>query len=157
MDQQFHIRSPSVMGEDIDGEVVIMNLATGHYFSTQGTGRLIWLWLAQGDGTALISRRLAARFEAPSDVLAAALEAFIARLLALQLIVEGEPDPGQTEIQVAAAPERLAFTPPELAVYTDMQDMLLLDPMDDVDEVGWPSAAPRAPAGPEGPNRMVAG
>jgi len=145
------------MGEDIDGEVVIMNLATGHYFSTQETGRLIWLWIAQRDGTALILRRLAARFEAPADVLAAALEAFITRLLAFQLIVEGAPDSAQAEIAVVAAPERLAFAPPELAVYTDMQDMLLLDPMDDVDEVGWPSAAPRRPAGPEGPNRMVAG
>ncbi len=35
-----------------------------------------------------------------------------------------------------------AFAPPRLQRYTDMQDLLLLDPIHDVDEVGWPVASP---------------
>jgi hypothetical protein len=37
----------------------------------------------------------------------------------------------------------LAFTQPVLEVYTDMQDLLLLDPIHEVDEeAGWPSPKP---------------
>jgi len=40
-------------------------------------------------------------------------------------------------------PAGTVFAPPVLEVYTDMQDLLLLDPIHDVDEtVGWPSPKP---------------
>ena len=31
-----------------------------------------------------------------------------------------------------------AFLPPEIDIFSDMQDILLLDPVHDVDESGWP-------------------
>jgi len=34
----------------------------------------------------------------------------------------------------------LVFDAPVLHSYTDMQDVLLLDPIHDVDETGWPSS-----------------
>ena len=33
------------------------------------------------------------------------------------------------------------YTAPKLATYSDLQDLLLLDPIHDVDETGWPAAA----------------
>ena len=41
--------------------------------------------------------------------------------------------------------ERLAFTPPKLERYTDMQEIILLDPVHKVDSQGWPRAAPTVP------------
>ena len=35
---------------------------------------------------------------------------------------------------------RAPFVAPELKRYADMQDLLLLDPVHDVDEKGWPNA-----------------
>jgi hypothetical protein len=31
-----------------------------------------------------------------------------------------------------------AFQPPTLRKYTDMQDLLLIDPIHEVDDLGWP-------------------
>jgi hypothetical protein len=40
-----------------------------------------------------------------------------------------------------AAPEAraVAFVPPSLAKFQDMQDLLLLDPIHETDEPGWPA------------------
>jgi hypothetical protein len=34
--------------------------------------------------------------------------------------------------------DKPSFTPPLLHKYSDMQELLLLDPIHDVDEAGWP-------------------
>ena len=34
---------------------------------------------------------------------------------------------------------RGAYRTPVLSIYTDMQDLLLLDPIHDVDQAGWPT------------------
>ena len=36
--------------------------------------------------------------------------------------------------------KKMRFEAPALQVYTDMEDLLLLDPIHEVDEMGWPSA-----------------
>ena len=44
----------------------------------------------------------------------------------------------------SVATGRLAFEAPVLAKYTDMAQLLVLDPIHDVDETGWPKI-PQAP------------
>lgn len=69
---------------------------------------------------------------------------FIAELARLNLIVPAELTADLTaEIEVPASDE---FQPPALESYTDMQDLLLLDPIHEVDEMGWPQKAPDARA-----------
>jgi hypothetical protein len=38
-----------------------------------------------------------------------------------------------------------SFNPPLLNKYSDMQELLLLDPIHDVDEAGWPKPVPEHP------------
>jgi hypothetical protein len=38
------------------------------------------------------------------------------------------------------------FTDPVIEIYTDLQDLLLLDPIHDVDDRGWPVFNPQAAA-----------
>jgi len=40
---------------------------------------------------------------------------------------------------VITSAERPPFTKPELHKFTDMQDLLLFDPIHEVDESGWPN------------------
>jgi hypothetical protein len=51
----------------------------------------------------------------------------------------GLAPPGPAAPDDPAPAERATFIAPVLAVYTDMQDLLLLDPIHDVDEIGWPT------------------
>jgi hypothetical protein len=65
---------------------------------------------------------------------------FLRELEAEQLIavVEGSSD----EQSAAAEPDvaDVTFVPPKLEKYTDMQDIILLDPVHQVDNRGWPHA-----------------
>jgi hypothetical protein len=61
-----------------------------------------------------------------------------------ELIVSenGERTEGIKEFnaQVQPGPEKPRFEPPILRTFEDMQDLLLLDPIHEVDEMGWPNA-----------------
>jgi hypothetical protein len=42
-------------------------------------------------------------------------------------------------------PDKPLFNPPSLNKYSDMQELLLLDPIHDVDDAGWPKPNPDPP------------
>jgi hypothetical protein len=81
---------------------------------------------------------LEARFAADPAAIRAALDAFIVDLLSHQLVRETEIEPG--EVPTASwSGDRVAFSPPVLNIYSDIRNLLLLDPIHDVaEESGWP-------------------
>ena len=82
----------------------------------------------------------------------AVVQQFVAELLRENLVVGEEakgaespwnqPMPAQAGYQT----QRPGFVPPSLHKYVDMQELLLLDPIHEVDETGWPSIKPDTPA-----------
>ena len=44
----YTINAPDVVAEDLDGEIVILNLANGHYFNLCGIAGPIWSLLLAG-------------------------------------------------------------------------------------------------------------
>jgi len=141
--RRFRINAPAVASEIIDGEAVIMNLRTGAYFSTRGSGSLLWSWIEQGVAEDVLLLALRQTFPGVDGQAAPALEAFLSQLLEHELIREvplqgpiPSPEPKTTPVNVP-------FVAPLLEVYTDMQDLLLLDPIHDVsEEEGWPAPKP---------------
>jgi hypothetical protein len=64
-------------------------------------------------------------------------------LLAEALVVPGAPAAGGAGTVATAVPAaRQPYEAPALHKYNDMQDLLLLDPVHDVDETGWPNISP---------------
>jgi len=110
----------------IDGDAVLVNLATGVYYSLDGTAGAVWQMIEAGHNLEEIADRLAARYEttraqALEDVLKLA-----AKLLQEEVVVA-------SGTRIAAAPEpatghRESYSTPDLNVYTDMSDLLALDP-----------------------------
>jgi hypothetical protein len=139
MAQRFRVNSPGVIDQSVDGEVLIVNLETGFYYSSDGSGDAMWALLARGATVEEAAEALAAAYDAPAGDLLQATEAFLSQLIQEDLVTaDGAAAPG-------AAPSlqpRGAFTPPVLQKYTDMQELLLLDPIHDVDATGWPQARP---------------
>src|SRR4029077_6845299 len=144
MDRLFKPNAPAVVSEIIDGEAVIMHLKSGNYYSTEHVGSQIWAWLEQGLSRSQILDCLASRYATAPAALAASLDAFLAELVAQDLVgeVAGEPAksvlPEPAPINCDARP----FAAPVLNVYSDMKDLLLLDPIHDVDNIGWPTPKP---------------
>jgi len=126
----------------IDGELVVMNLATGHYFSSLGTGITVWNCLEQGSDHSAIVDAVAKAHEAPLDTIEADLDAFIQTLRSHGLVQpwEGQPEPSGGERSRPSVP-RAPYEPPKLLVYSDMRDLLLLDPVHEVSDAGWPVRA----------------
>lgn len=130
---RYTINAPDVVAEDLNGEVVILNLANGHYFSLRGTASAIWSSLLAGHTPqsilASIETRRPAFLEASSD--------FVDRLIALTLIrPRDDADAGPTE----PIDEPWAGDAPAIEVYDDLAELIFADPIHDVDEqAGWPT------------------
>lgn len=79
-----------------------------------------------------------------SDEITPALQQFITELAEDQLVVAvATPTVATAGASNKANDHHMStsqrcFTPPVLNKFTDMQELLLLDPIHDVDETGWP-------------------
>jgi hypothetical protein len=143
---RFAVNAPEIVHQTIDGEVVIINLARGFYYSLQSTGALIWDALAAGTSTGEVVDDLCRRFAGARAAMADAVDRLVAELEAEGLIAP-RPDEEATAAPAAAsaraaAGARPAFEAPVLQKYSDMQELLLLDPIHEVDDSGWPGPDP---------------
>jgi hypothetical protein len=133
----YAVAGPNVLHEMIDGEVVAIQLELGNYYSLTGSAAAAWALLVAGHSHEDTSRLLREHYDAP-DGLDPALSAFIAETVSEQLLA---PNPA------VEAPEAIEFpdgpyTTPALEKFDDMADLLLLDPIHEVDETGWPAVRP---------------
>jgi hypothetical protein len=142
---QHYVTNPQVIHETIEGETIIIDLASGTYFSLQGAAPAIWNAIADGRSDEQIVAHLETLYEADAAELGAAVERFLAQLSDDQLIAPSESGADHAPAAEAAHPaQRTGFVPPRLERYTDMQDIILLDPVHKVASRGWPHAAQAA-------------
>jgi hypothetical protein len=128
-----------IVHEIIEGEVVIVNLKNGYYYSSENTGSAIWARLTGGRSYGEILGFLAGRYPGQEEAIVAATAGFIDELLAEHLIEVSADEAGATEADETA--DRLSpdFQAPVLHRHQDMQDLLLVDPIHEVEDSGWPN------------------
>jgi hypothetical protein len=136
---RIRINGPKIVHEAIDGETVILNLDNGNYYSLVGVGADIWGFIEQ----------IACGYESDGEDIEVAVNEFITELLKEGLAVTDDADTyvgAQRSIGIEKADlqeKKQRFHTPVLNKYSDMQDLLLLDPIHEVDEaVGWPTNKP---------------
>lgn len=125
---------PDVVSEIFDGEAVIANYQSGLYYSISPSGSLIWQALGCGLTPSQIVRWLSAHFAGQAD-LDAAVTAFVDRLVAEGLVAEAAATADAAALPVL---QGATFETPTLERFDDLQELLLLDPVHDVDTTGWP-------------------
>ena len=141
---RYVVRSPAVVHETIDGEAVIINLESGAYFSAEGASATAWQTIAGGASAADLVAAVGERYEGGPAEIGTAVAQFIAQLSQEGLIRRAEPAEGAPAASPSPPPEaKPAFTELSLRTFTDLQELLLLDPIHDVDEVGWPALLSR--------------
>jgi hypothetical protein len=131
-----------VSHERLQDEVIIINLATGSYFSGSGTAADLWTLIAAGATFDDIVSALGAAYGTDAHSIRADLEACIAKLMDCAVITVAE----STSAAVAGALpvlHRSSWSPPVFDEYSDMWDLLQADPIHDVSETGWPHVSPR--------------
>lgn len=142
--RRFGIRSPLVIHETVDDEVVIVNLQTGNYYSLVGTGARIWALLESTATVSELAADIAARFDGAGEQLEETVQGFVDELEREGLIVPADVEPPGPRPRAVPVTAGGAFEAPVLEKFTDMQELVLLDPVHEVEEdKGWPHARPR--------------
>lgn len=139
--QGFRIDPGKVVHEAIDGEVILIHLGTGNYYSLDGAGAEIWELLGRYGSTPEIAEELAHRHGERPEALVSAVDGLIDELAAeglLEVAVTPASSSG-AETRVEASANGSGFERPVLTRYTDMQDFLLVDPIHEVADSGWPN------------------
>lgn len=146
---RYRINAPSAVSETIDGEAVIMNLESGHYFSARGLAGALWEATIAGASPAELTGAVGAIWkDAASD---SDIDAFLAQLTEHRLVVAANDSvspPSVDAMTMLASVSGFAYQKPVLDAFTDMEDLLLLDPIHDVGEAGWPMPMSDNAAGP---------
>lgn len=149
--RRLRVNVPAVVHQTIDSETVIINLERGVYYSLDRVGVDVWAGIDAGmdrEGVlALVSRR----WSGDPDRMRDGVLGLIEEMKTEVLIVEDAQEAGPGDTTGAGGPPEATpgpFEPPVLRKYTDLHDLLLLDPIHQVDETGWPE---RGRGGSEGP------
>jgi hypothetical protein len=133
---RYAINSPHVVAEDFDGEMVILNLGNGHYYSLRGIASPIWSALLAGHAPDSIL----ASVRAMRPELVAASSALIDRLVELGLV---QPRAAGAEGATESIAASWSGDAPAIEVFEDLADLIHGDPIHDVDEqTGWPTPRP---------------
>jgi hypothetical protein len=117
----------AVAAKIIDGEAIIMNLTNGAYYSMNGVGALIWEGIEQAQGGDAIVERIASRCGADRVRVRADFDRLVGELLTEGLIVETVAEVVSVVPEAGSANDT-AYAPPALNKYTEMADLLALDP-----------------------------
>jgi hypothetical protein len=139
MERSFKVNAGQIVFENYESESLAINLETGTYYSLTGPASRLWSMLSRGTPSAGIAAWFADAHEGDRAHIEASVGRFIERLEAERLIVEDPAAPAEVVAPEAPPSERTPFEEFEMRVYTDMQDLLLLDPIHDTEEAGWPS------------------
>jgi hypothetical protein len=144
----FRVTGPKIVHEVFDDEVLIVNLNTGSYYSVGSIAAEIWTRI-DGETVNEIVDDLTGRYGTGEHEVAPSVMRYLDELQREGLIVPTEALRQQTAEQPGAPPHARAgqgqFQAPALRKFDDMKELLLLDPIHDFDDAGWPMAKPAEP------------
>jgi hypothetical protein len=141
LQQRFGLRGSEVVSELVDDEVVIVDLESGFYYSLQGSGAVVWSLLMAAVSPRDVILRLEELYQAEGGVIEHSIITLLEQLIGENLIVPAGPDHEVTETPLPPLTAGRPFVVPELGKFTDMEELLLVDPVHDTTEAGWPRAA----------------
>lgn len=131
------INKPKIISEVFEDEVVAINLETGTYFGMAGTAKEAWRLIEAGTPVKSMVTHLAHGYGVPESRVSSEIEAFMESLVEHSLASRVEDETPAPKIEALATTG--SWSAPVISLYDDMQDLLLLDPIHDVDETGWPA------------------
>lgn len=129
----YRIASSHISAEEFDGEVVVLDLESGAYYSLTGGAGLVWGAASSGRSMHELLDLLAddaPRMSGVEDTLNALIDA------GLIAPSDGEPSSGadETAAQIKAVPSEFG-----IEAFGELAELFKADPIHDVDEqAGWP-------------------
>ena len=139
-DQHFRTDTNQVSFERFEDETVAVQFETGNYYSLNRSADIVWDLFIKGLSLNEVLNNLQLYFSGYSNVFENDIEEFVQNLLKEKLIVQMEEDETiVSDWNPSHAGPLVPYEKPRIETFSDMKDLLLLDPIHDVDETGWPS------------------
>ena len=134
---------PLLISQQFDSEVVLANYQNGVYYNLDGSAAQIWLGLKVNRTVEEIGRALAATTGGDVTSITQQVQAFVDGMLAEGLIANDAADAGsETSIKTSINPWTPVlsgtFVAPEFQRFDNLRELLLMDPVHDAGEEGWP-------------------
>jgi hypothetical protein len=121
-------KDEEVVAKVMDGEAVIINLANGRYYSMEKVGGAVWGMIEDGCRLDEIVAVIAARYDVEIARLRADVLQLVTALLREELLSMASDDETPLRQPEPEAAHKLLYETPQLNTYTDMEDLLALDP-----------------------------
>jgi hypothetical protein len=123
------VREPDVAAKVIDGEAVIINLASGMYYSLNGSGSVVWELVEKGCTLAEASAAVGDAFKIPAETAQRDVARLWENLLSENLVAVSDDISAKASassaVNVNAGTE---YAPPVLTKFEDMVDLFAADP-----------------------------
>lgn len=121
-------KTEEVVAKVMDGEAIIINLATGVYYSLDDAGAAMWSLIEEGWRLRDIADAIAAQYDVPTEQAAGDVLDLASALLQEDIVEVAHADGSTAHTSAPHANPRLSYTAPALHAYRDMEDLLALDP-----------------------------
>jgi hypothetical protein len=132
---RYILNATDVTYEMIEEEVIAINLKTGSYYSFGGSANVVWTLILAGWTADEIAARLALECKQQPGEILVGISELLEYVIKENLVVPSEESLRDELLSLAPVTK---YTPPTSEKYTDMQELLLVDPIHEVTEAGWP-------------------
>ncbi len=122
----FTTNREDVAAKVIDGELIIIRLSDGTYYSMDNVGTSVWELIEAHIDFRTLVREIATRYDAPAAEVESDVSTLIRELMDEGLIVPAEGAGGVPAVRLQVAPK--TYQKPRLNIYRDMGNLLALDP-----------------------------
>jgi len=116
-----------VAAKVIDGELMVIRLSDGTYYSMDDVGTRVWELIDGGHDLLAVIRNIATSYAVAVEQVASDVRALVQELLAEGLILPAG-DSGRPRVTEAPTGEPAPYQSPQLHIYRDMGNLLALDP-----------------------------
>lgn len=134
----YQIRSSQITHERIEGELILISMDSGKYYSATGSAADIFFLIEHKVPTSKFEQILD---KGITGFIKEDVEAFVSYILSENLI-EDCSQPNLNEVKLPSDYLRNKWVSPNLIEFSDLQDLILVDPVHDASLQGWPVERP---------------
>ena len=127
-DNYYEPNKRDVNAEIIDGEAIIINVATGVYYSLEQCGAFVWDLLSTGHSLQQTVQAIKSRYPDSAESVQQDVDDLVKQLLEENLLSENDNLPSTVANGISSERSADSYQKPELNIYRDMGDLLALDP-----------------------------
>ncbi len=132
----YTIDTSKVVFEKFEDETVLINLTSGNYYGIMNVGKAILILMENGISQQNLLTIISTSYGKKIAEIEADIQDFLTTLVNEGLVQI--TDLGSNEF--SALENCNEYEKPLIEKYSDMQDLILLDPVHDVNSKGWPNA-----------------